>query len=210
MTRRIGLTRTDYVQAAVDFTDEHGSDSLTLRSLGDSLGVAHTALYRHFRDKAELIAAMTNHLMTEAAEMPVAGDAPPEERLLQMARNVRKVFLQHPQVAVVTSTATRSTDTVITAVVVRELEALGVPSAQLTVCYQALESLVMGLHAHDLAGAPDHLEIRRRRHRDLGHPAFDEISRSIDSIDHNNDAAFEFAVRAVIAACAALGRTAPQ
>jgi AcrR family transcriptional regulator len=36
----------------------HGVESLTLRAVGSSLGVSRTALYRHFSDKAALLAAV--------------------------------------------------------------------------------------------------------------------------------------------------------
>lgn len=206
---RHALGRDDYVAAAVRYTDAHGSDALTLRSLGDSLGVAHTALYRHFHDKADLVAAMTNHILREATELPLDPSAPPEERLMQMARNVRTVFLNHPHVAIATSGLSRPgrTDVTMTAVVVGILEEMGVPESHLAACYQALESFVIGSQAYDLSGAPDHLELRRQRHRVLGHPAFDDISRSSAAISANNDAAFELGLRAIVRVCAELGRS---
>ena len=36
----------------------HGIDGLTLRGVGSTLGVSRTALYRHFTDKAALLAAV--------------------------------------------------------------------------------------------------------------------------------------------------------
>jgi len=36
----------------------HGIDGLTLRGVGSALGVSRTALYRHFTDKAALLAAV--------------------------------------------------------------------------------------------------------------------------------------------------------
>lgn len=205
---RQSLTRDDYVAAAVRYTDEHGSDALTLRSLGDSLGVAHTALYRHFRDKAELVGAMANHVIREAAQLPVDATAPPEERIFQMGCNVRTVFMRHPHVAVATTgvATPTQTDVTMTAAVVRELELLGIPDDSVPVCYQMLETYVIATHAFDLSGTPHHLELRRQRHRLLGHPAFDAISRSPRAIEENNARAYELGLRAIIAACVAMGR----
>jgi AcrR family transcriptional regulator len=46
------------LQAAVRTIQKHGVHALTLRSVGEELGVSRTALYRHFADKAALLAAV--------------------------------------------------------------------------------------------------------------------------------------------------------
>lgn len=53
-----GDLRRALLQAAVRTIDAHGVDGLTLRAVGGSLGVSRSALYRHFADKAALLAAV--------------------------------------------------------------------------------------------------------------------------------------------------------
>lgn len=53
-----GDLRRALLQAAVRMIRTHGVESLTLRAVGSSLGVSRTALYRHFSDKAALLAAV--------------------------------------------------------------------------------------------------------------------------------------------------------
>jgi AcrR family transcriptional regulator len=53
-----GDLRRALLQAAVRTIGVHGVDGLTLRAVGGSLGVSRTALYRHFADKAALLAAV--------------------------------------------------------------------------------------------------------------------------------------------------------
>lgn len=53
-----GDLRRALIQAAVRTIDRHGVEALTLRAAGDTLGVSRTALYRHFRDKSSLLAAV--------------------------------------------------------------------------------------------------------------------------------------------------------
>lgn len=53
-----GDLRSALIQAAVATIDRDGVDTLTLRGVGEALGVSRTALYRHFRDKASLIEAV--------------------------------------------------------------------------------------------------------------------------------------------------------
>ena len=53
-----GDLRRALLQAAVRTIRSHGIDGLTLRGVGSALGVSRTALYRHFTDKAALLAAV--------------------------------------------------------------------------------------------------------------------------------------------------------
>jgi AcrR family transcriptional regulator len=53
-----GDLRRALLQAAVGTIRSHGVDRLTLRGVGSALGVSRSALYRHFTDKAALLAAV--------------------------------------------------------------------------------------------------------------------------------------------------------
>jgi AcrR family transcriptional regulator len=53
-----GDLRRALLQAAVRTIQTHGVERLTLRAVGDTLGVSRTALYRHFADKSALLAAV--------------------------------------------------------------------------------------------------------------------------------------------------------
>jgi AcrR family transcriptional regulator len=53
-----GDLRRALLHAAVRTIQRDGVDGLTLRGVGSALGVSRTALYRHFTDKAALLAAV--------------------------------------------------------------------------------------------------------------------------------------------------------
>jgi AcrR family transcriptional regulator len=53
-----GDLRRALLQAAVRTIQKHGFDSLTLRAVGDEVGVSRSALYRHFADKSALLTAV--------------------------------------------------------------------------------------------------------------------------------------------------------
>jgi len=46
------------IDAAIHLIEARGVKSLTLRAVAEHVGVSHTAPYRHFADKAELLAAV--------------------------------------------------------------------------------------------------------------------------------------------------------
>src|SRR5829696_938501 len=52
---RAPLTRARVLQAAVDLADRDGIDALSMRKLGQELGVDAMALYRHVQGKDDLL-----------------------------------------------------------------------------------------------------------------------------------------------------------
>jgi AcrR family transcriptional regulator len=55
-----GDLRRALLQAAVRTVQKHGFGALTLRAVGDELGVSRSALYRHFADKSALLTAVAS------------------------------------------------------------------------------------------------------------------------------------------------------
>src|SRR5689334_16082122 len=53
-----GDLRRALIDQALRTIDKEGAEGLTLRGVGDALGVSRTALYRHFSDKQALVAAV--------------------------------------------------------------------------------------------------------------------------------------------------------
>jgi AcrR family transcriptional regulator len=58
------LRRDDIVRAALEVADERGLDALSTRGLAARLGVTPMALYRHVRDKDDILDAVTDTLLT--------------------------------------------------------------------------------------------------------------------------------------------------
>lgn len=57
------LSREEIVAAALDLAETSGESALSMRRIGDQLGVDATAFYRHFRDKDELLVAMFDQIL---------------------------------------------------------------------------------------------------------------------------------------------------
>lgn len=208
-TPRVGLTPQDYVTAAVAFVDEHGLAALTMRSLGEVLGVDPTAVYRHFTNKEALIAAALDALMVEILDAvgPMPDD--PRRALFSLALTARQVFERHPGLAGALAAGSGDSPHQVnaTSLVVSQLERLGLSGNVLVEWAQALEGFVIGTTVFDLLGAPEHFEIRRARHRRLEHPAFDAHTRSADDVRAFSQSAFERGLRALIDAAAASAAT---
>jgi AcrR family transcriptional regulator len=59
------LSRDRVLAAAVAFADEHGIDSLSMRKLGETLGVEAMSLYNHVANKADLVDGMIDLVFSE-------------------------------------------------------------------------------------------------------------------------------------------------
>jgi AcrR family transcriptional regulator len=62
---RAGLTRQGIVARALEIGNAEGLDAVSLRRLASELRVTPMALYRHFRDKQDLVNAMTEAILED-------------------------------------------------------------------------------------------------------------------------------------------------
>jgi TetR/AcrR family tetracycline transcriptional repressor len=91
--KRPPLDRDQVVAAALGLLDEAGLDELTMRRLADRLGIKAASLYRHVRDKDELLALLADAIN---AEIPLPrASAGWRDRLAEMAANARRGLLAH-------------------------------------------------------------------------------------------------------------------
>ncbi|RQR67284.1 TetR family transcriptional regulator [Burkholderia sp. Bp9126] len=90
------LTRDTVLRAALDLLDEVGIDALSTRRLAERLGVRSPTFYWHFRNKGELLEAMSDAIMSERrqASLPQPGDAW-DAWLAANARNFRAALLAY-------------------------------------------------------------------------------------------------------------------
>jgi AcrR family transcriptional regulator len=93
-TARPGLTRDRIVAAATDLADRDGIDGLSMRRLGQALGVDPMSLYNHVRDKDDLLDAMADHAV--AGIEPAPGEGPWVDRLRATILSARRTMLRHP------------------------------------------------------------------------------------------------------------------
>ena len=91
--RRAPLTRGRVLQAAMELADEAGIDSLTMRRLGEELGVGPMALYRHVANKDDLIDAIVDIVFVEVGPPSAAVDW--KTAMRDRAIGVRDALIRH-------------------------------------------------------------------------------------------------------------------
>ena len=95
--KRRQLDQGHVVSAALALLDEVGLDELTMRRLAERLGVKAASLYRHVRDKDELLALLGDEICGEIPIVRASGTW--REQLIATAGNVRKGLLAHRDAA---------------------------------------------------------------------------------------------------------------
>ncbi len=88
------LSRATVVEAAIGLADDVGLEGLSLRTLGDRLGVTAMAAYRHVRDKDDLLDGMADELYGRLDLPDPAADW--WEGLAALAHSARALLLDHP------------------------------------------------------------------------------------------------------------------
>ncbi|WP_336710775.1 TetR/AcrR family transcriptional regulator C-terminal domain-containing protein [Arthrobacter sp. USHLN218] len=96
--RAKGLSREVIVDACLQLADEAGGSALTFRRIGQLLGADPTALYRHFKDKDELLLALADRLIGDALRDFEPGPSW-RDTIKDLVVRGRRAYLAHPQVA---------------------------------------------------------------------------------------------------------------
>lgn len=91
--RRRTLDRDQVVRAAVDLVDEHGLAALTMRALGEQLGVQAMSLYNHVTNKDDLLDAMVDLVY---GEVDLPGGPDWRAAIRRRCRSMRDVLVGHP------------------------------------------------------------------------------------------------------------------
>jgi AcrR family transcriptional regulator len=91
--RRPPLSRDQVLRAAVAFADEHGIAALSMRKLGEAVGVEAMSLYNHVASKSDLLDGMVDVVFSEIG-LP-APDAGWKPAMRQRAVSAREALACH-------------------------------------------------------------------------------------------------------------------
>jgi AcrR family transcriptional regulator len=92
--RRTPLSRERVLRAAFVLTDRDGIDSLSMRKLAQELGVEAMSLYRHVRNKGDIVDGMVDLVFGEIGLPPKQVDW--KTAMRQRAISAREVLARHP------------------------------------------------------------------------------------------------------------------
>lgn len=92
-TSSSALTRERVVEAGLALADAGGLTGVTMRALGDALGVEAMSLYHHVANKDALLDAMVDHVFTEVT---IPDGVPWRAAIETRCRSLREVLTRHP------------------------------------------------------------------------------------------------------------------
>jgi AcrR family transcriptional regulator len=148
--------RDKILAAALEIADERGLAAVSMRSVGERVGMSAMALYPHVSNKEALLDGVVDLLLAE--QIPVVERLPADAdwwtRLEALAHGVRDLAARHPSAfslllarPSVTADALRATDGVY-----RALLDAGVPAAEVGRVERLVSTFVLGYAASEVNG----------------------------------------------------------
>lgn len=95
------LSRRLILSTAVGLMDSEGAQGLTMRRLGEALGVEAMSLYHHVNGREDLLEGVVDQLVDQIRVNPASGQPPNTgwQSVMQlMAHEVRELALAHPKI----------------------------------------------------------------------------------------------------------------
>ena len=183
------LSREGIVDAALDLIDRAGLQGLTMRALAHELQADPMAVYRHVRDKDELLGAMCDRLLV--ALEPVDPDQDWEPQLRRLAEQIRERFAARPALLPALAAApVTPTSLLIAADTVALLIRAGASAEDAAAGVNAVFSYVLGYAVVEAAVPPaaDHDALREAALAHLGtNDPPPHLDAAIDLMNHPGD-----------------------
>ena len=137
------LSRAGIVGVALDLVDAEGVEALTMRALARRLGADPMAVYRHVRDKADLLGAMCDAVVADLPPLDMRGPWRPQ--VARLAGTLRARLAAHPGLLPVLAGAPVTPASLATTQqVLALLAAQGVPARVAAEGFGAVFSYVLG------------------------------------------------------------------
>jgi AcrR family transcriptional regulator len=198
------LSRQAIVDACVRIADAEGPDAVTLRRLGTELGVDATAIYRHFRDKDELLQVAGDWLIASALDgLDRTGDLETDLRALGL--HVRQRYLRHPGLLVLVTMAPGpfKSEAMVTEAVLDILRGGGLSVEDAVLAFEVIEDYILSMTVLDASGAGDDSSAWRRAYADLPEDAFPRLAEAANRLYADRDARYRYGLDLLVASIAA-------
>lgn len=200
---RPSLSQADFLRAAIELADEEDLSAVTMRALGERLGVDPTAVYRHFPTKESLLDAMLDNLLAEVVATPIPEGLSPRDAIAEMAHVSWSVFQAHPNMpgAFVTASGNFPNGLTYLRRVVAHLRDMGLKGDDVVECFQLLESYVIGFSVMNTGGRPSTWSQRQLRYRFFDQPEFDAVARDEELVRDVAHRAFDTGLNSILDEC---------
>ncbi|MGI5200603.1 TetR/AcrR family transcriptional regulator [Spirillospora sp. CA-108201] len=164
------LTARDIVDAAIAIGDRESLDGLTMRRLASELGFSTMALYRHFKNKDDILDGMADQVLGNLRLPEEVGHDPVTEAR-RIAEGLLSMMREHPSVVRLLSTRTTASRDSLGGAFERVLARLresGLPPADAVRVYGLLLTYTLGFAAYQMprpwgGDGEDAAELRRQR-----------------------------------------------
>ncbi|MEU4240406.1 TetR/AcrR family transcriptional regulator C-terminal domain-containing protein [Actinoplanes sp. NPDC026619] len=152
----MALDRKRIVDEAVALLDADGLENVTLRKLAARLGVQAPTLYWHLPNKAALITAIAEAILTPLPAVPLLPGERWQDWLIGLAVRLRAAMLAHPDGARVVSMAHLSRNmSALSELGMRTLVEQGVPLHRARLTVLTVEGFTIGHVLEEQAPRPD-------------------------------------------------------
>lgn len=169
---------------ALQLIDTRGLEALNMRDLGNVLGASTMSVYRHFRDKDDLLNAVVDHVV--AGFMPALTEGSWRDHARTMSLAVRSAMLTHAGLADLIGREFRrsSISLRVNTEIIHRLEGSGVPRELLSETYWALACYTTGHALLEAQALKRHAQHPKRRLA-IGERArkLSLLLRSVEGID---------------------------
>lgn len=160
------LSRDAILSAAEEIMRSDGLGAMTMRRVGTALGVDPTAIYRHYRNKEELVLELAD-LAFGRVELP-GPDLPWQDAFRRVARSVRQIYAVHADFATVLVRQADDTPNLerLTEYTLRLLAEAGLPPAEAARMYSVVVTHIAGSGLYNAtigAGSDEADRARARR-----------------------------------------------
>ncbi|EME58575.1 TetR/AcrR family transcriptional regulator [Amycolatopsis decaplanina] len=150
MTGRRRWSGDDILDAAGKLLQGGDAEAFSVRKLAAALGTDSSSLYRHFRNKTELLRAVADRALLTAMEgFDPEGDW--KQCITDIAFRLRDVFSRQPQIATVWGrhASSGSGSRAVMEAILRALRASGLPDERIPTHYHRIAVLLAALNASD-------------------------------------------------------------
>jgi AcrR family transcriptional regulator len=209
--RKARLTRESILDRYIELADRSGGTEISLRVLGEAMGVDPTAIYRHFRDKAELLSAVTDRLLAGVVDsLEPTGEW--REDLRALALRTRAVYLSHPRLArqLAQSPSSHPSNARLIEACLSALRSAGLTDADAAAAVELMENYVAGVSSLNAEIDDSENETWQRELAALPADRFPHVTAVAGRLYRGDDGNFEFGLELILDALEARAGATPS